>query len=206
MLLTALVTSYLSTEMLCRGGCGSHSATQPLCVTRWPRGCPSHFRRVAEWLAAAILAEWLSGCPKLLWLSEWLSGCRGTQSASGCSSHSGQVVEWLSGCFDFSSRAAHRHKDTSMSASATPATQKWHQCQPVPPLPHKVSRRQARPSAPPDIAQGGMCHAYTCHAKWTSMSASHAKATSMSPSASPVTQKVRRCHQVPRFATQSERR
>ena len=70
---------------------------------------------------------------------------------------------------------AWRAKVTSMSRSATPATQSERRCHQVPRLPCKKPRRQTRPSAPLESAQGHK--GFACHAKATSMSASATPAT-----------------------------
>ena len=70
---------------------------------------------------------------------------------------------------------AWRAKVTSMSRSATPATQSERRCHQVPRLPCKKPRRQTRPSAPLEPAQGH--EGFACHAKATSMSASATPAT-----------------------------
>ena len=99
---------------------------------------------------------------------------------------------------------AYHAKCTSMSPSATPATQSEGRCHQLPRLPRKVKVNAAKchachansrgvhgvnwdPSAPPEPVQCQKCN--TCHAK----------CTSMSPSATPATPSDRRCHQVPRL-------
>ena len=85
-------------------------------------------------------------------------------------------------------------KCTSMSPSATLATQSKGRCRQVPRLPPKVEVVNWEPSAPLEPSQCHKCHA--CHAK----------CTSMSPSATPATQSECRCRQVPRLLRQQPRR
>ena len=98
-----------------------------------------------------------------------------------------------------------------MSPSATPATQDDGGCHQVPRLPRKmkvdvtkchachakcrgVTGDQARPSAPPELAQCHKCHACHVRRRW------------MSPSAMPATQDEGGCHQVPRLPRKVPRR
>ena len=87
-------------------------------------------------------------------------------------------------------------KCTSMSPSATPATQSEGWCHQVPRLPRKVKV---------DVTKRHACHANSRGDNGAkrrpkrSTRARHAKWRSMSPSATPATQSDGRCHQVPRL-------
>ena len=126
MLLAALVTSYLSTEMLCRGGCGSHSATLPLSHSVWLGG------HVA---APATFAGWLSGWPQPFWqsgwvaapsYSDWVSGWVVAEALSRRVAAPAIRAKWLNGWVAASIFRAVLHIDT-----------KIRRCQLVPRLPHK---------------------------------------------------------------------